>query len=174
MISITNGTQSESLYPATVAGKYETEVLALASGEYTIRVYGLTPTYFDCVVPDAFVETGGNYDSEKMFAWLLGEMVDLVSTGSGTSGESTSLYADFIQIPEGTEKYECNLHSNFTIEELNDDSTNYYLRFHSVDSDYFDFTVAKSNEAVQYGIDPKKLLMWLLKKLKEALCPECS
>jgi len=174
MISIINGTPSGDLYPATVSGTYETEVLSLVSGDYTIRVYGLTRDYFDCVVAASLVQTSSEYDSEKMFDWLLDQMANEVLTGSGTSSESVSLSAAFVEIIEGTEKHACNLGADFKIEELSDDATNYYLRFHRVGGDYFDFTVLKTNAAVQYGIDPKKLLLWLLKKLKEALCPECS
>jgi len=173
-ISITNGTSSGNLYPATVSGTYETEVLSLVSGDYTIRIYGLTRDYFDCVVDASLVQTSSEYDSEKMFDWLLDQMANEAATGSGASSQSVSLLAAFVEIIEGTEKHKCNLGTDFKIEELSDDTNNYYLRFHRVDGDYFDFTIAKTEGAVQNGIDPKKLLLWLLKKLKEALCPECS
>lgn len=173
MIILTNQQQTGNKYPCNVSGGYSFKILSTSSGTYSIRVFGLTDNYFDCEVDSSEVETNGSFDYDLFFAWIQLQMQETSQDSSGSSSSLDEITQTFVQINESTDEYEFNLGGSFTVQEVSSDSVNYYFRFHTVDGDSFDFTIEKTEDAVQYGIDPAKLLRWLLKKMKEALCPEC-
>ena len=63
------------------------------------------------------------------------------------------------------------------LEELSYNSTTQEYEFELRDwwmLDYSRSDIPKAEAETGGNIDPKKVLLWLLKKLKEALCPECQ
>lgn len=175
MITATNGTANDPVFPASIGGNFQIKILSENSSDYNIRVWGLTSAYFDCTVDFSdSQDSNGDFDAELTFDWLKQQMADSVSIASGTTAYTGQLSASFQQLNEETDRYESNLSGNYEIEEIGEDATHYTLRFKKTGSDYFDFKILKTNGAVSDGIDPAKVLLWLLKKMKEALCPECT
>lgn len=173
MITITNGSPSNGVYPATVGGDMELEILNQNSSTYTVRCYGLTSNYFDFSVAKAEVDdSNGDFDSEKCFNWLMVEMKCDNEVASQSSGYGGSIDAEFQQFNSNTNRYELNLSGDFEVKEISDNGTDKTIRFYQIDNEDWDFKIESTHQAAD-PINPEKLLKWLLKMLKKYLCPEC-
>lgn len=170
MIKITNSTKNKEILSVDGFFLFTYSKLDL---HYNINVIGLTGSPFDVDIESESLETRGEFDHDKVLNVLLLKMRQSVEVASGESFFDNDLQSNYIGHTANKYEHKCELSGEAMIALIDEDESWNRLRFHKAGGFYFDFLVNKKDEVLSEGIDPGKLLRWLLEKMKEYVCPDC-
>ena len=169
MIEITNDTNVGDEYPATFSGDITLEKISSTSLEYKFNCVGLTENDFNFSVLKTEVG-GSSIDYEKAFEWLMNQ-VEFSVASSNAFSDSMNIISSFDNLSSGIATL--NISGDYLC--YHDDTIGaiFELSIYGVSENSFEVEVPKieaGNSSVPSAGD---VFRWLMKKLKELVCPEC-
>jgi hypothetical protein len=167
MVSVTNETPSGSTYPVTIGGNFKLDQIDESGTTYTFTCKGLHTSDFDFEIDKTDAETSGNIDLEKVAAWLFAKVKNCIASYNVTGGTDNMTFDN----ASGTT---VDVSGVVDVVHNGNDGDDFELTIEGLEVKNFDGNVPVSEAGGNSAYpNPGHVFRWLMKKLKENLCPEC-
>lgn len=170
MITTTNDTPNGDNYPCDFGGSITFEKIDESYSDYKFEVVGLTNNPFEFWIPKTIA--GTTIDYVAVAHWLM-EHVETATEGYNSTDDEKTIAFSLNNITSGVAELDVSGYYSCTL--LDEQNGTFYLTIFGVGANSYDVEppVSESGGNSSWP-DPGDVFRWLMKKLKEFICPECS